>query len=262
MSTASITAATTMATACTATAPAFELCDVTLRYPGQTQPALQQVNLSVPADAICGLFGRNAAGKTSLMALLAAFRKPTSGTVRVWGEDPYENPGIVPHVAFTSNSEGNNRFGGTYKVKLHLKLGAQFRPNWDQAFAQHLVERFELPLNRTLNRLSLGQRAALRCIVGLASRAPLTIFDEAYLGMDAVFRQIFVDELLQDYLTHPRTILFSTHYIAEMERLFTEAVIIDQGRILLHDDCDNLRAQGKPLQDIYISLALKEGESI
>jgi len=242
--------------------PAFELCDVTLRYPGQTQPALQQVNLSVPQNTICGLFGRNAAGKTSLMALLAAFRKPTSGTVRVWGEDPYENTRTAPYITFTSNSEVNTRFGGNYRVRVHLKQGQRFRPNWDQPFAQHLLERFQLPLNRPLNRLSLGQRAALRCIVGLASRAPLTIFDEAYLGMDAVYRKIFVDELLQDYLEHPRTILFSTHYIAEMERLFTQAAIIDQGRILLYDDCDNLRAQGKPLQDLYISLALKEGESL
>ncbi|MDR0346778.1 MAG: hypothetical protein LBH56_00155, partial [Coriobacteriales bacterium] len=117
------------------------------------------------------------------------------------------------------------------------------------------------PLKKTASKMSQGQAAALRCTIGLASRAPLTIFDEAYLGMDAVYRRVFIDELLSDYLKHPRTILFSTHYIAEMERLFSEAAIIDAGRVLAHDDADTLRTQGKTLQDLFVSLTLKEGET-
>ncbi|MDR0514356.1 MAG: ABC transporter ATP-binding protein [Coriobacteriaceae bacterium] len=246
------------------TTPAFELQDVSLRYPSffrKGKPALDGVSLSVPQGAICGLLGRNAAGKTSLITLLAAYRRPTQGKVLVFGQDPYENPAIAPDVAFIYTNNNKDDLSNSLRTKDHLELAALLRPRWDAVFADRLLERFAIPRKKTLGKLSMGQRAALYCTIGLASRAPLTIFDEAYLGMDAIYRRMFVDELLTDYLSHPRTILFSTHYIGEMERLFTEALIIDKGRVLVHDDCDNLRRAGSSLQDLFVDLTLKEGES-
>jgi ABC-2 type transport system ATP-binding protein len=78
-------------------------------------------------------------------------------------------------------------------------------------------------------------------IVGLASRAPLTFFDEPYLGLDAVARQIFYDRLLEDYAEHPRTIVLSTHLIDEVANLLEHLLVIDQGRILLDRDADEVR---------------------
>ena len=242
--------------------PAIEFDNVTLRYPRQKTPALQSISFSLPQNAVCGLFGRNAAGKTTLMSLISAYRRPTSGTVRVWGQDPYENPQVTPDIAFVYQTSGasTENYINYLTVKEHLQLASRIRPNWDGDFAEQLVKRFNLSRKKVLYKLSHGQRAALRCVLGLAGRAPLTIFDEAYLGMDAVYRKVFVDALLQDYLAHPRTILFSTHYISEMERLFTEAIIIEDGRVLEHSDCDQMRASGKSLQDYFISMTLKEGE--
>ena len=269
--------------------PAFELQGVSLYYPWNKKPALKNVSLVVPQNAICGLFGRNAAGKTSLMALLAAFRRPSSGTVRVFGKNPYENPHVARQTAFIYNSNRTDDFASQLRVKKHLELARHSRPLWDEGFAVHLCERFNLPLKKYQSKLSLGQRAALRCVIGLASRTPLTIFDEAYLGMDAIYRRIFVDELLADYLRVPRTILFSTHYIAEMERIFSEAIILDDGIVLAQGEADALRASGNSganssccdgataaldndggasldsgesasLQDVFIRLAIKEGE--
>jgi ABC-2 type transport system ATP-binding protein len=245
----------------TAKALAIECTDVHLRYGWRQTKALEGVTLAVPQGAICGLFGRNGAGKTSLMALLAGFRRPTQGSVRVLGADPYENPDIAAQVAFVYQKQGNDDIVGTFSAKELLRLGATMRPNWDVAYAEHLLERFDVPRRKTVTKMSKGQAAALRCTIGLASRAPLTIFDEAYLGMDAVYRKVFIDELFADYLAYPRTILFSTHYIGEMERLFDEAIIIDKGQVLLHDNADTLRERGKTLQDLFISLTLKEGET-
>ena len=83
--------------------------------------------------------------------------------------------------------------------------------------------------------MSQGQRSALGVILGLASRCPLTIFDESYLGMDAPSRYAFYDELLADYLAYPRTIVLSTHLIEEVSSLFEEVVIIDRGRLLIQN---------------------------
>ena len=80
--------------------------------------------------------------------------------------------------------------------------------------------------------------------MGLAARTPLTIFDEVYLGMDAPTRYAFYDELLADYAEHPRTILLSSHLVEEVERLFEDVVVIDNGRVLLAEPADEMRARG------------------
>jgi ABC-2 type transport system ATP-binding protein len=84
----------------------------------------------------------------------------------------------------------------------------------------------------------------LGAVLGLAARAPLTILDEVYLGMDAAARTTFYRELLADYLAHPRTIILSTHLIEEAADLFEQVVILDRGRVVLHEEADVLRGRG------------------
>ena len=242
--------------------PAVQLEEVSLRYKRNDNPALDNVCLSVPQNSICGLLGRNAAGKTTLLSLIAAYQRPTSGTVKVFNQDPYENPEIAPQVAFIFQDNNKDSYTNSLKVFQYLEMGRRLRAQWDDATADHLLGRFELPENKTLGKLSQGQRAVVRCIYGIASHAPLTIFDEAYLGMDAVSRRIFIDELLDSYCKHPRTILFSTHYVEEMERLFSELVIIDKARLLVHEDADTLRAQGTSLADLFIKLTTDEAKGL
>ena len=81
-------------------------------------------------------------------------------------------------------------------------------------------------------------------MVGLASRAPLTMFDEVYLGMDAPTRYAFYEELLADYSAHPRTIVISSHLIEEVERLFEYVLVLDEGKLLLHEPAETLRERG------------------
>ncbi len=78
-------------------------------------------------------------------------------------------------------------------------------------------------------------------IIGLASRAELTFFDEPYLGLDAVARQLFYDRLLPDYAQSPRTIVLSSHLIDEVPDLLDHVIVIDQGRIIVDDDAENIR---------------------
>jgi ABC-2 type transport system ATP-binding protein len=232
----------------------IECRNVSLRY--KTQNAVDDISFTIKENTICGVLGRNGAGKTSLFSLLAAYRRPTSGGVRVFGEDPYENPAITQKIALIADKSDENN---SFTVRETLRLNAAFRPNWDKNYAEKLIKRFELPLKKNMSRLSHGQRSAVRVVVGLASRCALTIYDEAYLGMDAVFRKMFVSELLDDFMQNPRTILFSTHYINEMSNLFGEVLIFDKGKIVLHDDGDILRGKRRDshnatLQDLFIEL--------
>lgn len=218
----------------------INLENVSLKY-GNTV-ALNNVSLKLPDQAICGLLGRNGAGKTSLLSLLCAYRKPTSGTITISGENPYENRNIMPQIAliYDEQSEIENAF----RVKDLFKITAALRPNWDAAYAEKLIKLFEIPVKKTLGDLSHGMRSAVHVIIGLAGQTPITIYDEAYLGMDAAMRKLFISELLSDYTKRPKLILFSTHFVNEMEGLFSEAIIINKGQVIAHDDCDNLRSKG------------------
>jgi ABC-2 type transport system ATP-binding protein len=106
---------------------------------------------------------------------------------------------------------------------------------------------FKLTRRQKVSGLSRGGRSALGITLGLATRAPLTIFDESYLGLDAPSRYSFYDELLADYLANPRTFIISSHLIEEVGSLFEEVVIIDGGRLVVHDQADALRARGVAL---------------
>ena len=87
-------------------------------------------------------------------------------------------------------------------------------------------------------------QSVLSVIIGLASRAPITIFDEAYLGMDAPTRDLFYKEVLKDQERHPRTIIMSTHLVSEMEYLFDEVIMIHQGALIKKGTYDEIVGLG------------------
>src|SRR5690606_28801597 len=114
-------------------------------------------------------------------------------------------------------------------------------PNWDEEYAMGLVADFKLPLKRPIKKMSRGQQSALGVILGLASRAPITFFDEPYLGLDPVARQLFYDRLLEDYSEYPRTVILSTHLIDEVSNLLEHVVVINEGKIIIDAPADEVR---------------------
>ncbi|MEU4620496.1 ABC transporter ATP-binding protein [Actinoplanes sp. NPDC023801] len=205
-------------------------------------PALHPLDLELPAGRIYGLLGRNGAGKTTLLSALAGFRKPSAGTVLLDGEPVFENLRNTTRICLIRD---DGMVGdGTDNLRDILAMAAMLRPTFDAGYAAELLDRFGLSRRQRLGALSRGQRSAFAIVVGLASRAPLTMFDEAHLGMDAANRQLFHDELLRDYLAHPRTFVLSTHLIEEQSPLFEQVLILHEGRLLLHCDIDDLRERG------------------
>jgi len=202
--------------------------------------AVNQVSFSIEAGKIYGLLGRNGAGKTTIMRLITAHLFPTSGEVKVFGAHPYENSRVLSQICAVSDRQ---KYPNGYRLLDVLEQAAFFFPQWDQEYAFALIEDFRLPLSRLMKALSRGMLSAASSIVGLASRAPLTIFDEPYLGLDAVARSIFYDRLLEDYAEHPRTVILSTHLIDEISRLLEHILVIDQGRLVLDEEAEALRGR-------------------
>jgi len=204
-----------------------------------TLRAVEDVSFTVEENKIYGLLGRNAAGKTTIMQLLTGQDFATSGTIEVFGASPVENAGVLQNISFIKEGQ---KYPEEFKVKHVFTSAPWFFRNWDHEFAERLIGDFRLPLNQRVKKLSRGQLSAVGVIVGLASRAPLTFFDEPYLGLDAVARQIFYDRLLEDYAEHPRTVVLSTHLIDEVSNLLEHVLVIDNGRIIIDEDAEVLRS--------------------
>lgn len=216
----------------------IEVQHLTKRY--KETLALDDVSLAFEENTIYGLLGRNGAGKTTLMSILTAQNFATSGTARVFGADPYENAGVLQRVCFVRESQ---KYPEDALPTHAFRMASLFFPNWDQGFADELVAAFELPLKTRIKKLSRGQLSAVGVIIGLASRAEITFFDEPYLGLDAVARQLFYDRLIEDYAEHPRTVILSSHLIDEVSNLIERVVVIDGGRILLDEETDAVRSR-------------------
>ncbi|MFC3241859.1 ATP-binding cassette domain-containing protein [Gordonia humi] len=202
--------------------------------------APDSVDFDIPENTICGLFGRNGAGKTTLMSILTAQNFATSGHAWIYGEEPYENARALSRVCFVRESQKYPDDSRPFRAFAAAKL---FFPHWDDEFAQRLITEFRLPMKTRIKKLSRGQLSAVGVIIGLASRAEITFFDEPYLGLDAVARQIFYDRLLADYAEHPRTIVLSSHLIDEISDLIERVLVVDDGALVLDEDADALRCR-------------------
>jgi ABC-2 type transport system ATP-binding protein len=210
--------------------------DVTMRFREHT--ALDGITTAFEQDSISGLLGRNGAGKTTLMQLLTGHRVPTRGRIRVFGASPYENDRVLRDICFIKEGQ---RYPDHFRIKDALAAAAMLFPGWDDDMATSLLADFDLPAKRPIKKLSRGMNSAVGIVIGLASRAPLTLFDEPYLGLDAVARQLFYDRLIADYAEHPRTVVLSTHLIEEISGLLEHVLLIDRGRVLLDADAESLR---------------------
>lgn len=215
---------------------ALETRDLSKHY--RDVAAIDDVSISLEENRVHGLLGRNGAGKTTLMKLLTAQIFATSGSMRVLGENPVENAGVLAQTCFIQESQ---KYPDGFRPQDVIRIAQGLYPAWDHKLARDLVADFRLPEKRAISKLSRGQLSAVGIIIGLASRAPLTFFDEPYLGLDAVARRLFFDRLLADYAEHPRTIVLSTHHIDEVSNLLEHVVLLDEGRVMLDEEADAMQ---------------------
>lgn len=214
----------------------IEVENLTKHYRSTT--AVDDVSFRLEENTIYGFLGGNGAGKTTTMSLLTAQNFPTSGSIRVFGEHPYENHRVLSRMCFVRESQ---RYPEDFTPLHAFDAARMFFPRWDEDFAQGLIDDFQLPVRTTIKKLSRGQLSAVGVIIGLAARAEITFFDEPYLGLDAVARSLFYERLLEDYTDHPRTIVLSSHLIDEIADLVERVLLIDDGRLLIDESTDDLR---------------------
>jgi ABC-2 type transport system ATP-binding protein len=225
---------------------------------------LDKLTFAIAEPSITGLFGRNGSGKSTLGLLLAGLLHPTPGSITRAGQ-PVTSANAMVDIAYAG--ETTSVFEDQ-KLTETLSLRAHTHPNWDQAFAEELLDTFENPLKKRPDKLSRGQLSSFYATLGFASRAPVTIFDEVHLGMDAVVREIFYRILLADYTDHPRTFIISSHLIDEIENLLDGVIMIDASHIVETGEVDDVRARHArgtslpSLTEILMAMTLTDSQRI
>jgi ABC-2 type transport system ATP-binding protein len=202
--------------------------------------AVRALNLRVQADQITGFLGRNGAGKSSTIKMLLGMLRPTSGTGTVIGrsiDDPNASREMRSRVAYVGEDK---QMYGYMTVGQLIRFTRSFYADWRPDVEQRLLREYQLPPGRKVKALSKGMRTKLALLLALARRPELLILDEPSEGLDPVS----IEELLQALVAaagEGTTVFFSSHQIAEVERIVDRVCLIDQGTLIMDVSLDQVR---------------------
>lgn len=209
------------------------------RYGDKT--VLEGIDLELQSGKLYGLLGRNGAGKTTLLSMLSCQNPATSGTVTLDGQPVWENRQALDRLCFSRELNVNAESGlAGYNVKNYLRAARIYYPHWDEDMARRLVAEFGLEEKKKLVKLSKGMLSTLTIVVAMASKAEFTMLDEPVAGLDVVARERFYQMLLEEYTQSGRTFLVSTHIIEEAADVLEEVILLDQGKLLLKENTQEL----------------------
>jgi len=194
--------------------------------------AVEDVSFEVKEGEIFGMVGPNGAGKTTTIECLEGLRKPDAGTVRVLGVDPQREGQALCRRTGMQLQQSN--LPDRMKVWEALDLYASFYPkaaNWKELLTQLGLEEKR---NTPFSKLSGGQKQRLFIALALLPDPPLVFLDELTTGLDPQARHAIWD-LVRDVRARGKTVLLTTHFMEEAERLCDRVAILDHGRIVALD---------------------------
>jgi len=213
----------------------------------RNKKALNKLSCSIEGEKIIGLIGRNGAGKSTWLKLLAGHLKPTDGEIHIFGENPFNNLKIATNLILIEDSM---TFPPFFNLGELFDMASDFYPDWQGDLAIRLLEYANIPLISFHHNLSKGQVSTFNLIYGLAARCAITLLDEPMNGMDEGIRTDMYRAILKEYIAYPRTMIISSHHLPEIEHLLEEIMLIDVGEAVLH----------LPLEDVNQMLVRLKGD--
>ena len=204
------------------------------------EAALRDVSLSIAPGSVFALVGANGAGKTTLLKILMNILAPTTGHATILGLPSSQLRGkAFTNIGYVSE---NQEMPEWMTVTRFLDFVRPLYPQWDRALEASLLQRFDLPLNRRLKRLSRGMRMKAAFISSLAYRPSLLVLDEPLSGLDPLVRDQLV-QVLRLLARDGMTILISSHDLAEIEDFATHLGFLEKGTLLFAEGVPDLKAR-------------------
>ena len=202
---------------------------------------LNDVSLYVPRGSVFGLVGENGAGKTTLIKHILGLLRAETGSVRVFGRDPVQDPvGVLGNVGYLSEQPD---LPGWMRVDEFMRYTRAFYPNWDPAYAEQLRAQFGLNPAQRLKTLSKGQMAKAGLLAAQAHRPGLLLLDEPSSGLDPMVRRDILEAVIRTVAEEGRTVFFSSHLLEEIERVSDQIAMVHKGRLVLCGSLDEIKAQ-------------------
>ena len=219
-----------------ASAPVIEATSLAKRY-GATV-ALDGLDLAIAPGEVYGFLGPNGAGKTTTIRLLLGLHRATSGSARVFGQDPWsEAAAIHRRLAYVA---GEPLLWPALTGEECLHFLAELHGSVDDAYRRELVERFDFDPGRRVRDYSKGNRQKIQLIAAFATRAELLVLDEPTSGLDPLMEAVF-REAVAEASTAGRTVFLSSHILSEVEALCDRVGILRRGRIVQEGTLAELR---------------------
>ncbi len=195
--------------------------------------ALDGIDLDIPAGSICALVGPNGAGKSTLMKAWVGFERPSSGSVAVFGINPWRNkPAALDRIGYVSQKPALYR-GLT--VADHVALAGSLRPSFDPGLAERRLDELAIPLGQDTKTLSGGQQAQVMLALALGTHAQVFILDEPLASLDPLARREFLHVLVDAVRADGATAVLSSHVITDIEQACDRIVVLGGGRKILDE---------------------------
>ena len=213
--------------------------DLSKRYRGRAEWALQEIDLSFRAGVITALIGPNGAGKSTLLRTFMGFEVPTRGRALVCGIETRKQPGrALAHVGYVGQEAPLYR---DLTVLDHLALASVLRRGFDQAGSRSRLEDLGIPLRARGGQLSGGQRSQVALTIALGTQAPILILDEPIASLDPIARQDFLAILSAAVAGAGTTVIIASHIVGELEGVCDDLVVLAPGKVMLQDRIDHAR---------------------
>jgi ABC-2 type transport system ATP-binding protein len=204
--------------------------------------ALDGLDLQVEAGTVFGLLGPNGAGKSTTVRILTTLSRPDSGRASVAGIDVLADPVRVRHmIGVVGQKMGADR-EATGRENLVLQ-GELYSIPGLKARVDEALERFDLPGDRLVKTYSGGMQRRLDVALGLLHRPQVLFLDEPTTGLDPEARAQMWEEISRLAREERMTILLTTHYLEEADRLASRLAIVDRGRIVARGTPDELKSE-------------------
>lgn len=198
-----------------------------------SKPVVRQVNLRIGAGTVYALLGRNGAGKSTFVKMLTGMVKPDLGKSTLLGEDSRDlSAKTKARIAYMAE---NHPLFDSWTVGGIVDWVRGFHTKWDGPMVARILDHFELSRKARIGRLSRGQRAQVALTLAMGPDPDLFILDDPTLGLDPGVRRDFIESMVQMISRRGRTILFSTHILADVERTADRIGVLMDG--VLRVDC-------------------------
>ena len=200
---------------------------------------LKDINLKIEGNKIVGLLGKNGSGKSTMFKLVNDLLTPTEGEVLVDGKPL--SPETKNVISFLPE---RSYLDPSMKVSDAIKLFETFYADFDKLKAERLLLDLQLDRDMRLSKMSKGMKEKVQLVLVMSRKAKIYILDEPLGGVDPASRDYILQTILKNF-EEDAILLISTHMISDIEKILDEVVFIDEGKIVLQDNADELRNREK-----------------